>query len=92
MTQVELLRDFYELTPLSRTTVAQLLATAAAWTVAVHLIRRTGVVGRVEDAIWAGAVHAWRRFRPARDDGRGRPSAGRGRHPATRGSDEEGGG
>ncbi len=68
MTQVPFLRDFYELTPLSPATVAQLLVTAAAWTAAVHLIRRTGIVGRIEDAAWDGILRAWRRLRPARGE------------------------
>ena len=75
MTQIPILRDFYELTPLPPTTVAQLLVAAAAWTVAVHLIRRTGIVGRIEDAVWAALVRAWRRIRPAPAGG-GAPAAG----------------
>jgi hypothetical protein len=75
MTQVPFLRDFYELTPLSPETVAQLLVTAVAWTAAVHLIRRTGIVGRLEDATGDGIVRAWRRVRPARDEP-GQPTAG----------------
>ncbi len=62
MTQVPLLRDFYELTPLPAATVGQLLLVALAWTAVVHLVRRTGIVGRVEDAIWAWLVRAGRRL------------------------------
>jgi cation-transporting ATPase E len=85
MVQVPFLRDFYELTPLPAPIVAQLLLAAAAWTAAVHLIRRTGIVGRVEDALWAGVVRAWRRLRPARG---GRSTRARGAADA----DETGGG
>jgi hypothetical protein len=66
MTQVPLLRDFYELTPLPVATVGQLLLVAVAWTALVHLVRRTGIVGRVEDAIWAWIVRSWRRVRRPR--------------------------
>jgi cation-transporting ATPase E len=69
MTQVPVLRDFYELTPLPPATVGQLLLVALAWTAAVHLLRRTGIVGRVEDAIWAATARAWRRVRPPRAAG-----------------------
>jgi cation-transporting P-type ATPase E len=75
MTQVPLLRDFYELTALPPETVVQLLLVAVAWTAVVHLIRRTGVVGRVEDAAWAAAVRAWRRLRPRRAGGPEQPAA-----------------
>ncbi len=66
MLQVPLLRQFYELTPIRGSDLAVLLVAAAAWTAVVHLIRRTGVVGRVEDALWGALVRAWRRVRPAR--------------------------
>ena len=66
MIQVPFLRDFYELTPLPPQVLALLLGAAALWTAGVHLLRRTGIVGRVEDALWAAAVGAWRRVRPRR--------------------------
>jgi cation-transporting ATPase E len=66
MIQVPFLRDFYELTPLPGPVLALLLGTAALWTAGVHLLRRTGIIRRVEDALWAGAVAAWRRLRPRR--------------------------
>jgi cation-transporting ATPase E len=68
MTQVPFLRDFYELTDLPAATVGQLLLVAVAWTAAVHLIRRTGIVLRVEDAIWERVVRAWRRVVPRRSE------------------------
>ena len=40
-------REFYELTPLSEREVLTLLGIGGAWTVAVHGIRRTGLVQRV---------------------------------------------
>ncbi len=72
MIQVPAVRDFYELTPLPGAVLAQLLGTAAIWTVAVHLLRLTGMVGRVEDAAWSAVVGAWRRLR----SGRGTASPG----------------
>ena len=63
MIQVPFLRDFYELTPLPASVIAQLLVAAGLWTLAVHLLRRTGIVGRVEDALWAAVVRAWHRLR-----------------------------
>jgi cation-transporting P-type ATPase E len=63
MIQVPFLRDFYELTPLPPQVLALLLGVAALWTAGVHLLRRTGIVRRVEDALWAAAVGAWRRVR-----------------------------
>ncbi len=66
MIEIPPLRDFYELTPISLEVLAMLLVIAGAWTVSVHLIRRAGVVGRVEDVVWGAAVEAWRRLRPRR--------------------------
>jgi cation-transporting ATPase E len=66
MIQVPLVREFYELTPLPGTVIAALLATAAVWTLVVHLLRRSGIVGRVEDAAWAGALRTWHRVLAAR--------------------------
>ena len=67
MIQVPFLRDFYELTPLPPQMLALLLGVAALWTAVVHLLRRTGIVGRVEDALWAAVLGAWRRVRPRRE-------------------------
>ncbi len=66
MIQVPFLRDFYELTPLPGSVIAMLLAAAGLWTVAVHALRRTGIVARVEDVLWAALMRAWRRLRPTR--------------------------
>ena len=66
MIQVPFLRDFYELTPLPGPVLALLLGTAAIWTAGVHLLRRTGIIRRVEDALWEAALAAWRRLRPRR--------------------------
>ena len=71
MIEIPPLRDFYELTPLPLAEIAALLVIAAAWTIAVHVIRRTGVVGDVEDALWATLVGAWRRLRSGKASGRG---------------------
>ena len=65
MIQIPFLRDFYEMTPLPGTAIAALLAVAGAWTAVVHLLRRTGIVARIEDVIWTVVVRAWRRIRPA---------------------------
>jgi cation-transporting ATPase E len=70
MIQVPVLRDFYELTPLPGAVIAVLLLVAGLWTLAVHVLRRTGVVARVEDALWAMLVRAWRRMRPAAESGK----------------------
>jgi cation-transporting ATPase E len=56
-------RDFYELTTLAPRELLVLLGVGAAWTVAVHGIRRTGLVDRAEVVI----VHAVRRGPLARD-------------------------
>ncbi len=69
MTQVPFLREFYELTPLPRDVLLALLGVAGLWTVAVHLLRRTGIVARVEDALWAAVMRAWHRLRPRRRGG-----------------------
>jgi cation-transporting ATPase E len=66
MIQVPFLRDFYELTPIPGRAIALLLGAAGLWTLGVHLIRRTGIIARVEDLLWAAIVRAWRRLRPAR--------------------------
>jgi hypothetical protein len=66
--EIPLMRDFYELTPLPADSIGQLLAVAVAWTAGVHLVIRTGIVFRVEDAIWGALVGVWRRLRPARDE------------------------
>jgi len=63
MVQVPFLRHFYELAPIDGAVLVRLLAVTAAWTVAVHLVRLSGLVGRVEDAIWAAIGRAWRRAR-----------------------------
>jgi cation-transporting P-type ATPase E len=63
MIQVPFLRDFYELTPLPASVIAQLLVAAGLWTLAVHLLRRTGIVARVEDALWSAVVSVWHRLR-----------------------------
>ena len=65
MIQLSPLRDFYELTPLPPGVIAVLLVAAGLWTLAVHVLRRSGIVARVEDAISAGLVRAWRRVRRA---------------------------
>jgi cation-transporting ATPase E len=65
MIQFAILRGFYELTPLPAQALALILAIAGLWTLAVHAIRRTGVIGRIEDAVWALVLRAWRRIRPA---------------------------
>jgi cation-transporting ATPase E len=66
MIQVPFLRDFYELTPLPGPVIALLLGAAGLWTAGVHLLRRTGIIRRVEDALWAALVGAWHRVRPRR--------------------------
>jgi cation-transporting ATPase E len=66
--EIPLMREFYELTPLPGPIIGQLLAISTAWTAGVHLILRRGIVFRVEDAILAALVGAWRRLRPARDE------------------------
>jgi cation-transporting ATPase E len=66
MIEIPPLRDFYELTPMSVEVIAILLAIAGVWTVAVHLIRRTGIVGRIEDDLWAALVGSVRRLRRGR--------------------------
>jgi cation-transporting ATPase E len=48
-------RDFYELTTLGMREILTLLAIGGAWTVAVHGIRRTGLVSRVTAALLRGA-------------------------------------
>ena len=65
MLQIPFLRDFYEMTPLPADVIAMLLVAAGLWTLAVHVLRRSGIVARVEDTIWAALVRAWRRVRPA---------------------------
>jgi cation-transporting ATPase E len=69
MTQIPVLRDFYELTELPLGVIVQLLIVAIAWTIAVHLVRRTGVVLRIENWMWAWVVQTWRRLRPRRSNG-----------------------
>jgi cation-transporting ATPase E len=66
--QTPIVREFYELTPLSSEIVGQLLALSLVWTAGVHLIMRTPLVFRVEDAIWGFLVRTWRRLRPATGD------------------------
>ena len=72
MIQVPFLREFYELTPIPPNVILVLLAVAGLWTVVVHALRKTGIVARVEDVLWARAVRAWHRLRPARGS---RPAA-----------------
>ena len=45
-------RDFYELTPLDARDVLTLLGIGAAWTVAVHGLRRTGLAPRITTVLW----------------------------------------
>lgn len=66
MIQIPLVREFYELTVLPPDILGLLLVAAGAWTIVVHLLRRTGIVARVEDIAWAALVRAWRRVRPTR--------------------------
>ncbi len=66
MIQIAILRGFYELTTLPLPVLVALLGVAGLWTAAVHVLRRTGIVGRVEDVVWAALVGAWRRIRPRR--------------------------
>jgi hypothetical protein len=69
MVQVPFLREFYELTPLPANVLVMLLVVAGIWTAAVHALRRTGIVARVEDVLWAAVMRAWHRLRPPVDAG-----------------------
>jgi len=69
MVQVPFLREFYELTPLPADVLVALLVVAGIWTAVVHALRRTGIVARVEDLLWAAVLRAWHRLRPPADAG-----------------------
>ena len=69
MVQVPFLREFYELTPLPADVLVMLLVVAGIWTAVVHALRRTGIVARVEDLLWAAVLRAWHRLRPPADAG-----------------------
>jgi len=49
---VPIARDFYELTPLDARDVLTLLVIGAAWTVAVHGLRHTGLAPRITTVLW----------------------------------------
>jgi cation-transporting P-type ATPase E len=57
--EIDLARDFYQLTPLAPATIGLLLVLGIVWTAAVHLIRRTHIVLAAENVLIDLAQRAW---------------------------------